>query len=472
MATLTGGSTPLNTDQLNLAKVTTGTVAVADSAHIRFTYSDGSIDDLYGTFSYSNGVLAGGTLNRATETLNGAVVFDLSGFSMPVPSFVAFVNAGDSQGALALALSGADTLTGTAGNDVLRGFAGDDLFIASGGADTFDGGTGVNTARFTGSYTGYGLTATGASSWIVRDQRASPTDGVVTATSLQRLQFADSLLTAANAPTAATVTTIETAFANVGRAGVLSTLAQTTTITLADGTSVTNPLFAQRQGLLDVAAQVDAGTLTRAAALRQVEHYFDATTSVGTLAYQFFTGRTPSSAGYDYLVNSTGNANDLNDPYYARFTSENRYINFAVNLGRYGEGNAAFTAAYGSLTLTQALQRAYLEIFGFAADDAKAAAILNAATGIPGVATRADYFAYYGGDGLNGIGTKAALVGYLEVEAVKADLGTYAQANDRFMDALAAGTAQFNIDLKAVYGTGAAPLVGAGQGLHTDGSGA
>ena len=68
MANLTGGAVALNTDQLNLAKVASGTVTAADSGHINLTYADGSTDDLYGSFTYSlSGALSGGALTRATE---------------------------------------------------------------------------------------------------------------------------------------------------------------------------------------------------------------------------------------------------------------------------------------------------------------------------------------------------------------------------------------------------------------------
>ena len=54
------------------------------------------------------------------------------------------------------------------------------------------------------------------------------------------------------------------------------------------------------------------------------------------------------------------------------------------------------------------------------------------------------------------------MVGYLLNQAVIADLGTYAHDNDLFLTALAAGTASYNIDLKAAYAASSAPLVGQG----------
>ena len=140
-------------------------------------------------------------------------------------------------------------------------------------------------------------------------------------------------------------------------------------------------------------------------------------------------------AGIDYLVSPTGpNANNLNAAYYQSFSLENRYINFAVNLGKVGEGAAAFTAKYGGLTLFEATRTAYATIFGEAPSDAKLHAILDPTTVLNGVTfTRANYFSYYGQDAANGIGTKAAMVGYLLAEAEKADVGVYAKSSDAFV---------------------------------------
>ena len=261
----------------------------------------------------------------------------------------------------------------------------------------------------------------------------------------------------------ATQSTLNTAFAAVTRVDPASSVATNPTIALVDGTSVTNPLAAEAQGLPALAAQVDAHTITLAQAVATIGHYADATTSVATLSYEFFTGKTPSSAGYDYLVNSTANTNDLNDAYYAKFSAENRYINFSVNLGKFGAGATAFNATYGSLSLSAAATKAYTEIFGAAPVAGKIDTILTSLVPFNGTTgTRADYFAYYGQDGANGIGTKAAMVGWLLVEAVKADLGPYVQANDHLLADLAGGTANFNIDLLTAYGqTHQVPLIGA-----------
>ncbi|WP_269715447.1 FG-GAP-like repeat-containing protein [Caulobacter sp. NIBR2454] len=192
----------------------------------------------------------------------------------------------------------------------------------------------------------------------------------------------------------------------------------------------------------DLSAKISAGTLTQAAAVAEIVKAADATTSVATLSYLFFTGKIPGSAGIDYLVSPTGpNANNLNSAYFQSFNLENRYINFAVNLGRDGEGKAAFQAEYGGLNLFDATKKAYGEIFGGTPTDAKVTALLSGG--------RDAYFASYGGDGLTGQGTKAAMVGWLLAEAEKGDLGVMARTNAAWLTDLADGSAPFAIDITA-----------------------
>ncbi|MBV8593475.1 MAG: hypothetical protein JOZ27_04140, partial [Caulobacteraceae bacterium] len=96
--------------------------------------------------------------------------------------------------------------------------------------------------------------------------------------------------------------------------------------------------------------------------------------------------------------------------------------------------------------------QAYAAIFGTAPTDAKIADLLGATVVSGGHAmTRADYFALYGGDGANGIGTKAAMVGWLLAEAASSDVGTYALSNDAYLHELAAGQAGFGVNLIGHY---------------------
>lgn len=194
----------------------------------------------------------------------------------------------------------------------------------------------------------------------------------------------------------------------------------------------------------NLVSQVKLGVMTAEAAIAKMVTLADATTSVATLSYQFFTGKAPGDAGMTYLVSSTGpNANNLNSAYYQTFNLENRYINFAVNLGKVGEGRVKFEAEYGALTLEQATKKAYGVIFGATPTDAKVSALLSGG--------RDAYFEAYGQDGHNGIGAKAAVVGWLLAEAEKADLGMYARSNAAFLTDMADGGA-WAVDLVGVYG--------------------
>ena len=174
--------------------------------------------------------------------------------------------------------------------------------------------------------------------------------------------------------------------------------------------------------------------------------YAGPTTSIALTAYQFFTGKTPTLEGVDYLVKNDGpNPNSLQSEYYRQFNSVNRAINFAVNLGKNGEAKDAFAAKYGAMSLFDATREAYKTIFGTTPTDDKLHAVLD---------SRVDYLAYYGGDGATGIGTKAAMVGLLLAAAISEKTGVYARALETFYLDFADGSAQFHVDMIGVYGPG------------------
>lgn len=218
-------------------------------------------------------------------------------------------------------------------------------------------------------------------------------------------------------------------------------------------------------GLDALAADVDAGRASLASAVASIGRLSIQTTAVGNLSYQFFTGASLKTSGLDYLINPAGpNPQNLNSAYYQSFNIENRFINFAVNLGKLGEGAQRFASAYGALSALDTVTRAYGEIFGATPTADKAASLLNdrVPDGRGGTFTRLEYFATYGLDGPGGIGTKAALVGWLLAQAAKEDIGPYAKAQDAFIVDLGPdGVAKFNVDLLAGYGQAAPAAPGA-----------
>jgi Ca2+-binding RTX toxin-like protein len=316
------------------------------------------------------------------------------------------------------AVNGDDLLHGGAGNDALYagngsdqlwGDDGDDFLQGGLGDDEIDGGAGVNRASYFGYAADYSWTKQGDGSWKVVGS-----DGTDTLRNIDFLIFADrsvSLMPTLPAEVA-------TAFASILR-------------------QQASPSYSSGAYSM-IADLIDAGAST-SNVMETVIRLAGATTSVASLAYEFFTGKIPGQAGIDYLVSPTGwNINNLNSAYYQSFNLENRYINFAVNLGKVGEGKDAFLAKYGSLSFVDATREAYKTIFGAAPTDAKIHAMID---------SRVDYFAAYGGDGANGIGTKAAMVGWLLAEAQKADLGVMVRSNDAWLTDLADGSAPFAIDI-------------------------
>ena len=245
--------------------------------------------------------------------------------------------------------------------------------------------------------------------------------------------------------------------ASTGRTNLQSevfTVVQTYTLPAAVAAAEANVLRVDPNAASSQALNATLVNQSQTAAVATIVAAAVATSSVADLDYQFFTGHTPTAAGMDYLVSSNGpNPNNLNSAYYAQFSTTNRYINFASNLGKVGEGAAAFQANYGSLSLTDATAKAYTAIFGTTPTADKVSHLLHDAVpnGVGGTYEREDYFASYGLDGLNGQGTKAAMVGWLLSQAAQADLGVYAKSNDVFLTDVANGQASFGVDLVGAY---------------------
>lgn len=365
----------------------------------------------------------------------GKDTLDFSGFSQAQLIDLRqgfFSNVGGLVGNVAVA-AGADieNARGGSGGDTLTGNGLANLLFGGGGNDLLDGREGLDTAVFAAGKASYRWTAD-ALGWVVTDLRGLAPEGVDTLRNIEFLQFSDATVRLVSAALVLDPA-VSIAITNLLRVSVGD-------LRIED---LTNQL-AQRMG---------EGTLTDAAAIASIVNAAGATTSVATLSYEFFTGKIPSQAGIDYLVSPTGpNINNLNSAYYQNFSLENRYINFAVNLGKLGEGKDAFAASYGDLSLFDAARKAYATIFGAAPTDTKLHELLDPSFVLNSLTmTRADYFAFYGQDGANGLGTKAAMVGWLLAEGQKADVGIYAHANDAFLSDLADGAA-FAVDLIGVYG--------------------
>jgi hypothetical protein len=199
-------------------------------------------------------------------------------------------------------------------------------------------------------------------------------------------------------------------------------------------TLMANGIDAARNGML-------GDGWTYASAVQWIMDGAKATTAVAVMAYGFIADLPLSTEGLNYLVSSTGgNPNNLNSAYYAKFNVENRYINFAVNLAKSGEGRVNFLEAYGENgTMYATLQKAYSKLFGVELSHDATLAYLDAdvPNGRGGTYTRGEYFVELGGDGGNGIGSRAAMVGALMAEAMKSGQGPYADAVRAYLNEVA-----------------------------------
>jgi hypothetical protein len=218
------------------------------------------------------------------------------------------------------------------------------------------------------------------------------------------------------------------------------------------------PDAATQSTLTTMGSLTQSGQLSDVDALAYLIDSAQDDVEVAVQAYQFFTGKSPSKAGLDYLTHSDANPTDLNDPYYLQFNLENRYINFAANLGLFGEGAAAFKTNFGGLGFAAFVDAAYEAVIGQSL--AQAAGIDVAAAKADITARKANFEQLARDRGVIGpnatteqvdLGIKASLIGYLLVEGVKADVGKYAAGANNFVAAVIAGSATYNTDILATY---------------------
>lgn len=150
-----------------------GQVVAGTADTFALDYSDEEKSEqliLTGVFGdYVDDFPTSGTITDAAYTLDGLQLFSMSGLSMPVEQFTAFVRADDILQLFQSLLSGADEVYGSDGDDVLMGFAGNDVIDGGDGldrlaggdgddrlvvsvapveGDVFDGGNGIDTLQF------------------------------------------------------------------------------------------------------------------------------------------------------------------------------------------------------------------------------------------------------------------------------------------------------------------------------------
>lgn len=144
MALLVAGVAGISVDTLDIDDLLDGDPTVTTPT--AFTLKDGAwLEEFQGQFTYAAGEISGGTVTGWKESFEGSTVFEVSGFSVPVATFVNWVNTSDNEAARSTILGGADTITGSATADTLRGYTGDDVIRGGDGLNVLRGDEGADS---------------------------------------------------------------------------------------------------------------------------------------------------------------------------------------------------------------------------------------------------------------------------------------------------------------------------------------
>lgn len=232
-------------------------------------------------------------------------------------------------------------------------------------------------------------------------------------------------------------------------------------LTGPNGEKVVNAFYAEMKLLAQLQVDVAANKITKAAFLDKLISFSADTSALALQAMNFFTGKTPTQAALNELIDSATNTTDLTDFAYAIYSTENKYIEFAVNQAMSGTGAVTFKGAYDTLSFRDAAAKIYDAIIG----NAKAqAAGVNVGAALDYIVSQQKYFEAYGHDAL---GAKAAVAGFLMSKGLEAGVGVYAEAVKGFLTKAYDGTATYGTEL--VGAAKAVALVGQVAETHDAG---
>jgi hypothetical protein len=212
-------------------------------------------------------------------------------------------------------------------------------------------------------------------------------------------------------------------------------------LTGPNGEKVVNALYAELKLLTQLQVDVTAGKITKAAFLDKLIGFSVDTSALALQASNFFTGKTPTQAALNELIDSATNTTDLTDFAYAIYSTENKYIEFAVNQAMSGTGAVTFKTAYDTLNFRDAAAKIYDAIIG---NTKAGTAGINVSAALDYIVAQQKYFEAYGHDAL---GAKAAVAGFLMSKGLEGSVGIYAEAVKAFLGKAYDGTAAYGSEL-------------------------
>ena len=147
MATVIAGNVAIDMNDPAIGALADGAATAATASYVALQ-TGLFLDEFRGAFLYDAfGNLAGGTLNSWRETYNGQLLFDVSGASVPVSTFLSWVATDANITAVSTILAGDDSVVGSQISDILTGWAGNDVIVAGDGEDRINSGSGNDTVN-------------------------------------------------------------------------------------------------------------------------------------------------------------------------------------------------------------------------------------------------------------------------------------------------------------------------------------
>lgn len=242
-------------------------------------------------------------------------------------------------------------------------------------------------------------------------------------------------------PITLTPAQIQDAYKAMAGIAATSSKAVSEFLTGPNGEKVVNAFYEEMKALAALQADVIANKITKTVFIDKMIGYSIDTSALALQALNFFTGKTPTQAALNDLIDNPNSSADLTDYAYAIYNTGNKYIAFAIDQATKGAGAAAFKTAYDTLTFRDAVTKAYDAIIG---NSKAAAAGINVNAAVDYIVSQQAYFTAAGHDAL---GAKAAMAGFLMYAGMDANVGTYNEATRAFLTKAYEGTATYGADL-------------------------
>jgi Bacterial Ig domain/RTX calcium-binding nonapeptide repeat (4 copies) len=187
-----GGGTREGLSSAPTAAVTGGGAIVGTAGNDTLTGTAGndSIDGAAG-----NDLLSGGA---GSDTLNGGGGFDIADYRGASAVNLNLLTGVATQGSDSDTLISIEAIFGSSAADVMRGLDGPvkpgETFRGGGGNDSIDGGTGIDTAEYTGNLAGYTITRTAGTMNVTVQHNNSGAEGTDSLNNIEHVLFADRLV--------------------------------------------------------------------------------------------------------------------------------------------------------------------------------------------------------------------------------------------------------------------------------------